>query len=91
MEITDGQDLGEEDIGQVGLKVQKYPDGDQSYYGLRLKTRDGELIFDKEWSSFGKWEYQSLSADQRLIGFHGNIFCNDSIQQIGVVTLQLIE
>ena len=75
-----GVDISSYEIVQVGLKVQKYPDGDQSYYGIRLKTRDGKLVVNKDWSSFGKWEYQTISENERLIGFHGSIFCNDSIQ-----------
>ena len=31
--------LDRHSIGQVGLKVQKFPDGDQCYFGIRLKDR----------------------------------------------------
>ena len=44
-------------IGHVGLKVQKYPDGDQCYYGIRLKNRQGTIITSDEWGPAGKWEY----------------------------------
>ena len=73
-------------IETVGLKITQYSkDANQYIHGLQLSTVAGDEF--KKSKRKSQWQWMRIPKGERLIGFHGTIFNNERILQLGLVTL----
>ena len=85
------QDFSQHEIRQISLKVHKQFDEDngsgrQRYYGIKIINDENYVLCEETWSYLGYWETFKLPEGHKLIGFHGTIWNDREMQQIGLIT-----